>query len=204
MPQRQELVNQAHAAWLRTARQDFGAIVGVEAPGMQHWGGALTFEDMPLDKALATPKSPRRRASAGMRWLAGQLRQLAGRLGEVLRGDKRARADVLANAGRLRAGLARGGQFEYHFARQPCWAEWEALLEHIAGAVQAGCHAWVGTGTAEVPRPTFELPGLARDTPRQVQDFPENSQTSLPVSGAAQDAAAPPLPAADFSSDLRQ
>ncbi|CAK0809161.1 unnamed protein product, partial [Prorocentrum cordatum] len=142
---RQEPVNQAHASWPRTARQDFGGIVDASAAQLSHWGGQLAFEEQPLCKVLATPKNPRSRASSGMRWLAGQLGQAAELLGDVLCGGRAQLGPLREALRRLGGALEPGGRFHHHCHRQPDWPEWEALLRHFCMVVRGEMSGWLSS-----------------------------------------------------------
>ena len=142
---RQELVDDAHAVWLRTARLDFGGIVDANDAALARCGGPLQFEDQPLCKVLATPRNPRSRASSGMRWLAGQLGYIAGMLETVIRGARAQRDPVRAALRSLRGALEPGGKFHYHYHRQPAWPEWEGLLRHVCDAISNELDGWRGS-----------------------------------------------------------
>ena len=92
------------------------------------------------NQVLATPANPRARASAGPRWVAGQVRRLAELPAEVSDG-RRACSDRASSAPRrLRDRLAAGGAFAFHFKGQPTWTEWLELFT----LVEAEAPGWRG------------------------------------------------------------
>ena len=126
---RQAAVDALHDRWLEVLKLDFGGLVDASAGDLVYWGGPIVFRDMPLDQALETKGNQRARASSGLRWLAGMLAKLEGLQRRcAVRGDASARRQLRGHLSKLRAGLAAGGKFAYHYQAQADWTDWEKVL----------------------------------------------------------------------------